>query len=120
MYLLQHVPYKGFRAQSYSYYRALPGEDSVARQLPYVFDVKTKERKRLNIGPYDDLISGNWLWYGDSSKKLHMIIRERGYGSATLLKADAETGEVDTVFSEVSDTYVDPGKSESEYFPETD
>lgn len=120
MYLLQHVPDKGFRAQSYSYYRALPGEDSVAQQVPYVFDIKTKERKQLNIGPYDDLISGNWRWYGDSSKNLHMIIRERGYGSATLLKANAETGEVDTVFTEVSDTYVDPGKSESEYFPKTD
>ncbi|MDZ7694028.1 MAG: prolyl oligopeptidase family serine peptidase [Balneolaceae bacterium] len=120
MYLLQHVPDQGFRAQSYSYYRALPGEDSVARQIPYLFDLETKEQTRLQIGPYDDLISGNWNWYGDGSDKLHMLIRERGYGSATLLEANPETGVVDTVFREVSDTYVDPGKSESEYLPESD
>jgi len=120
MYLLQNVPEEGFRAQSYSYYRALPGEDSVARQIPYVFDIETKEKTRLKIGPYDDLVAGNWSWYGEGSDKLHMVIRERGYGSATLLKADPVTGAVDTVFREVSDTYVDPNKSGSEYLPETD
>lgn len=120
MYLLQNVPEEGFRAQSYSYYRALPGEDSVAKQIPYVFDIETKEKKRLKIDPYDDLMAGNWNWYGESSDKLHMVIRERGYGSATLLEADPVSGAVDTVFLEASDTYVDPNKSESEYLPETD
>lgn len=119
MYLLQYVPEDNFRARSVSYYRPLPGEDSVAKQIPYVFDVEDQTRTRIQVGPYDDLITGNWDWYG-SSDTLHMIIRERGYGSAALLRADAETGAVDTVFHEVSDTYVDPGKSYSQYLPETD
>lgn len=120
MYLLQYVPENGFRAQSYSYYRALPGDDSVATQTPYVFDVQTKEKTRLSVGPYDNLVAGGWNWYGDSNQTLHMLIRERGYGSATLLRGNAETGAVDTVFREVSDTYVDPNKSASEYLPESD
>lgn len=120
MYLLQNVPENSFRAQVFSYYRALPGEDSVAKQVPYVFDIESKTRTRIQAGPYDDLISGSWHWFGDGSETLYMIMRERGYGSATLLRADAKTGAVDTVFTEVSDTYVDPGKSESEYLPETD
>lgn len=120
MYLLQYVPDNGFRAQSYSYYRALPGDDSVATQTPYIFDVQTKQKTRLNVGPYDDLVAGGWNWYGDSNETLHMLIRERGYGSATLLRGHAKTGVVDTVFREISDTYVDPGKSASEYLPETD
>lgn len=120
MYLLRYVPDESFRAQSVSYYRALPGEDSVAKQIPYVFDIENKSRTRIEAGPYDDLIAGSWNWYGDSNDTLHMLIRERGYGSATLLRANAESGAVDTVFREVSDTYVDPGKSESEYLPDTD
>lgn len=120
MYLLQNVPEEGFRAKSYSYYRALPGDDSVAKQIPWVFDIKSKTQTRLQAGPYDDLVAGNWQWYGEGSDKLHMLIRERGYGSATLLEANPKTGTVDTVFRELSDTYVDPNKSESEYLPETD
>jgi dipeptidyl aminopeptidase/acylaminoacyl peptidase len=120
MYLLQYVPDESFRARSFSYYRALPGEDSVAKQVPYVFNIEDKSRTRIQAGPYDDLIAGNWNWYGDGSDTLHMIKRERGYGSATLLRADAGTGAVDTVFHEVSDTYVDPGKSEAEYLSDTD
>jgi dipeptidyl aminopeptidase/acylaminoacyl peptidase len=120
MYLLRHVPDNSFRASSVSYYRALPGEDSVAKQTPYVFDIESKSKTRIQAGPYDDLEAGGWNFYGEGSETLHMIKRERGYGSATLLRADAETGAVDTVFSEVSDTYVDPNKSESEYLPETD
>ncbi|GAA5520397.1 prolyl oligopeptidase family serine peptidase [Aliifodinibius salicampi] len=120
MYLLRFVPDESFRAQSVSYYRALPGEDSVAKQIPYVFDIVNKSRTRIKAGPYDDLIAGSWNWHGDSNDTLYMLIRERGYGSATLLRANAESGAVDTVFREVSDTYVDPGKSESEYLPDTD
>ncbi len=120
MYLLQHVPDNSFRAQSISYYRPLPGEDSVAKQTPYVFDIESKTKTRIQAGPYDDLTAGGWDFYGEDSQTLHMIKRERGFGSATLLRADAESGAVDTVFSEVSDTYVDPGKSEAEYLPETD
>lgn len=120
MYLLQNVPEDGFRAKSFSYYRALPGEDSVAKQVPYIFDIDEKTKTRIQAGPYDDIIAGNWSWYGEGSEKLHLILRERGYGSATLLEADAETGKVDTVFSEVSDTYVDPNKAGVEYLPETD
>ncbi|MDR8392959.1 prolyl oligopeptidase family serine peptidase [Aliifodinibius sp. S!AR15-10] len=119
MYLLQNVPEKGFRAKSYSYYRALPGEDSVARQIPYVFDIESKTRTRLKAGPYDDLVAGSWNWFGEGSSTLYMLMRERGYGSATLLQAHAETGTVDTVFSEVSETYVDPNKSELEILPKT-
>ncbi|MFH5833031.1 DPP IV N-terminal domain-containing protein [Halalkalibaculum sp. DA384] len=120
MYLLQNVPGEGFRARSYSYYRALPGEDSVATQVPFVFDVKTRAQKRLQVGPYDDIIAGQWRWYGEGSNKLHMLIHERGYGSATLLEANPETGKVDTVFREVSDTYVDPNKIHLEILPETE
>lgn len=119
MYLLQYVPDDDFRARSVSYYRPLPGEDSVAKQIPYIFDIENRTRTRIQAGPYDDLIAGNWEWYGGSNDTLHMIKRERGYGSATLLRADATTGAVDTVFHEVSDTYVDPGKSYIEYLPET-
>ncbi len=120
MYLLQHVPDDDFRARSISYYRALPGEDSVAKQEPYVFDIENKSNTRIKAGPYDDLIAGNWNWYDEGSDRLHLIIWERGFGSATLLRADAQTGNVDTVFTEISDTYVDRGKSESIYLPETD
>lgn len=120
MYLLQHVPEDDFRARSISYYRALPGEDSVATQVPYVFDIENKSRTRIKAGPYDDLVAGNWNFYGEGSDTLHMIIWERGFGSATLLRANAATGDVDTVFTEVSDTYVDRGKSESIYLPDSD
>lgn len=120
LYLLQSVPEKGFRPKSFSYYRALTGEDSVATLEPYIFDIVKQTKTRIDIPAYDDLIGGNWDWYGDGSNKLYTILRERGYGSATLLEADAATGKVRTVFKETSKTYVDPGKSESEYLPETD
>lgn len=119
MYLLQNVPDSSFRAQVVSYYRALPGEDSVAQITPYVFDVQTKQQTAIQTGPYDQLGNGGWSWYGSGSGKLYAVHRERGYGSATLLEADASTGAVDTVFHERSETYVDPLNNEYEFLPET-
>jgi len=120
MYLLQNVPDNGFRAVSHSYYRALPGEKDVAKLKPYVFNVDKKNQTALQIAPYDNIVGSGWNWYGEGSDKLYTVLRERGYGSATLLEADAETGEVRTVFKEISDTYVDPGKSHTEYLVDTD
>lgn len=120
MYLLQHVPDGEFRAQPVSYYRALPGEGRVAKVMPYVFDVESRTQIQLQIPVYDDLVGGYWQWYGEDSSTLHMLNRERGYGSAALLRADAESGRVDTVFVEASKTFVDPNKSQFEYLEETD
>src|SRR5699024_11025049 len=42
LYLLKNVPEEGFRSQVFSYYRALPGEDSLAKAKPYIFDIESK------------------------------------------------------------------------------
>lgn len=119
MYLLQNAPQKGFRSKVFSYYRALPGEVNVAKIQPFVFDVESKNKTPLDVQPYNQISNGSWMWYGDGSSTLYGIMRERGYGSVTLLKADAATGKVDTVFHRSSDTYIDPLNSGFEFLPKT-
>ena len=120
MYLLQNAPDGGFRSKVYSYYRALPGDVNVAKIKPFVFDVESKEQTPVDVQPYNQVSNGSWMWYGDDSSKLYGIMRERGYGSVTLLETDAATGKVDTVFHRTSDTYIDPLNSGFEFLPKTD
>jgi len=120
MYLLQNVPDSGMRSRVISYYRALPGEEDVAKLKPYVFNIQTHRKIPLHIPEYDNVTNyGNWIWYGNGSHKLYHIYRPRGYKSATLLEANANTGVIHQVFKETSKTYVDPLNSGYRFLPET-
>lgn len=111
LYLLKNVPEEGFRSQVFSYYRALPGEDSLAKVSYNIFDIKSKGQTSVQIKPYDELPFGKMCQtHAVGKSDLYFICRERGYGSVTLLKINTETGEADSLFHQTSDTYIDPLK----------
>jgi len=109
-----------FRSEVYAYYRALPGDTSTARLCPYVFDVKNKTQTSLDIDPFYSITNGgNWRWIGHSSDDLYFIYRTRGYKSLALFRADAQNGEVQELFKESRDTYVDPLNFDVQFLSET-
>ncbi|HKJ30474.1 MAG TPA: DPP IV N-terminal domain-containing protein [Balneolales bacterium] len=118
MYLLQNVPDSSERAEVYSYYRALPGNKNVAKLIPYVFNIQTHRETRIQVPAYNNVTNyGNWMWFGNGSQKLYFIYRPRGYKSATLLEANANTGNVHQVFKETSSTYVNPLNAGFRFLP---
>ncbi|HYW34541.1 MAG TPA: DPP IV N-terminal domain-containing protein, partial [Balneolaceae bacterium] len=116
MYLLQNVPKKGLRSRVFSYYRALPGDDSVATIHPFVFNVQSERKTPIQIKPYAQLTQGRWIWSGSN---LYSIQRNRGYKSIALLKANTKTGKVDTLFHRSSKTYIDPLNFQFKFLPKT-
>src|SRR5699024_11642398 len=116
LYLLKNVPEEGFRSQVFSYYRALPGEDSLAKAKPYIFDIESKSKIPIQVKPYDELPFGKLCKPNAvGQSELYFICRERGYGSVSLLEINTETGQADTLFRQTSDTYIDPLKSDFKF-----
>ena len=119
LYLLKNIPQDGFRSQVFSYYRALPGEDSVAKIEPYIFNIEDQTKIPVQLDPFDAIFGGMCKSQQVEKADLYFICRERGYGSVSLLDVDTGTGKVDTVFHQTSRTYIDPLKSDYKFLPKT-
>jgi dipeptidyl aminopeptidase/acylaminoacyl peptidase len=116
MYLLQNVRKNSFRSEVWSYYRALPGQDSVAKIQPYVFHIKGNQKTAIHIPAYDQITQSRWVWSGTN---LYGILRNRGYSSVALVRANTQSGKVDTLFYQTSDTYIDPLNNDYKFLPKT-
>ncbi len=118
LYLLQNVPDSGLRSKVFSYYRALAGDKNVAELDPYVFNIATGKKIRIDIPAYNNITNyDNWQWIGNDSRHLYFIYRPRGYKSVSLFEADANTGKVHNLFREASNTYVDPLNFQYRFLP---
>jgi dipeptidyl-peptidase-4 len=110
MYLYQSTPESGYRAQVWSYYRALPGETATAMFQYFIFDIQSKKQIPIDIKPLSSM--ENWdfpTWFKDS-RRLHFFHYTRGYKKIILFEIDAETGKSHQVIEESSKTYVDVDK----------
>jgi len=109
LYLYQSTPEKGYRAQVWSYERALPGETELTRLEFIIFDIKQRKQIPIDLKPLDTVVAwGSPRWFKDS-QRLYFSFYERGYNTLTVVEIDAETGSTRTVLVEKSKTMVDTG-----------
>lgn len=107
MYLYQSTPESGYRAQVWSYYRALPGETAATMFEYFIFDIQSKKQIPIDIKPLSSMESWDFpTWFKDS-RRLHFFYYTRGYKKIILLEIDAETGKCRQVIEESFKTYVD-------------
>lgn len=110
LYLYQSQPKSGYRAQVWSYYRALPGEAEGVMSEFFVFDIKSKTRVPIDLEPLHNTVAwGIPTWFKDS-KRLHFLYHTRGYKTAIQLEIDGETGKTRRVVEESAKTYMDTDK----------
>jgi len=109
LYLYRSKPQKGYRAEVYSYERALPGETDLTMIEYVLFDVEQKDLKTIDIKPYPAFLGSGIPQWSKDSKRLYMTYWHRGYQKADLLEIQAATGKTHIILTETSKTNVDMG-----------
>jgi dipeptidyl-peptidase 4 len=105
MYLLDWSKDEKFRPELLSYYRGSPGDSTVVKYIPVIFDLEKKTEKKLPELTSPHFIGINLRWSEDS-KKLSGFHILRGYKEYHLLEIDAESLETRKILSESSPTNV--------------
>jgi dipeptidyl-peptidase 4 len=105
MYLLDWSKDEKFRPELLSYYRGSPGDTTVVKYIPVIFDLEKKTEKKLPELTSPHFIGINLRW-SDDSKKLSGFHILRGYKEYHLLEIDAENFETRKILSETSPTHV--------------
>jgi len=105
MYLLDWSKDEKFRPELLSYYRGSPGDSTVVKYIPVIFDLEKKTEKKLPELTSPHFIGINLRWSEDS-KNLSGFHILRGYKEFHLLEIDAESLETRKIISESSPTHV--------------
>jgi dipeptidyl aminopeptidase/acylaminoacyl peptidase len=105
------VPPDRLRPVSFSYAYPLPGE-YLSKAEPLIFEVDTGKRTAVQCDPIDIFFLGGpgFQWARDS-KRFRITFFERAYRAVEYREVDAATGVVRVLYSERSDTFIDPAKS---------
>lgn len=106
LYLYQSLPDSGFRAKVWSYERALPGENPITTEY-YIFDVEQKTKVKVDLDPFADFTSSIYPTWFENNKELFFARFQRGYKAIDLFKVNAETGSVNTILTDTSETMVE-------------
>ncbi|MDP2039651.1 MAG: DPP IV N-terminal domain-containing protein [Algoriphagus sp.] len=105
MYLLDWSKDEKFRPELLSYYRGSPGDSTVVKYIPVIFDLEKKTEKKLPELTSPHFIGINLRW-SDDSKMLSGFHIQRGYKEYHLIELDAQKGEIRKIVSESSPTHV--------------
>jgi dipeptidyl aminopeptidase/acylaminoacyl peptidase len=105
MYLLDWSKDEKFRPELLSYYRGSPGDSTVVKYIPVIFDLEKKTEKKLPELTSPHFIGINLRW-SDDSKNLSGFHIKRGYKEYHLIELDASSGEMRKIISESSPTHV--------------
>jgi dipeptidyl aminopeptidase/acylaminoacyl peptidase len=106
LYLYQSLPDSGYRAKVWSYERALPGEDAITSEY-YIFDINKKTGIKVDLPPFADFTSSIYPTWSKDNESIYFARFQRGYQAIDLLKADANSGEVETLLTDQSQTMVE-------------
>lgn len=109
LYLFQSSPEEGYRANVYSYERALPGDHELTMIEYVLFDVLNKKQIPVYMPPYESFLSHGLPEWSKDGKRLFLQRMHRGYQLFELFEVDAGSGNIRTLFREESKTNVDPG-----------
>jgi len=107
LYLYRALPEKGQRAEVLAYERPIAG-DSIVPTVEYIIiDTEKKSYSKLDITPKATFLAYGFVWAKDG-KKAYQASFNRGYQSVDIYELSAEDAMIRKVFSEKSETYVDP------------
>jgi len=109
LYMLKSAPENSMRAQAWYYERALPGDSILPTMEYFVFDIEAKSKIRFDLPKFPAFL--NW-WppeWAENSEKIFYSQYQRGYSSLDFLEIDPETGKVNLLINEFSNTNVDMG-----------
>lgn len=104
MYLLDFSQDDKFRPDLYGYYRASPGDTTVAQLIPVIFDVENKTEVLLTSLKRPHFMATNLRWQ-KGSKALRGMYFERGFKKVHFLEVDLE-GNFRYLYSDAEDTFV--------------
>jgi dipeptidyl aminopeptidase/acylaminoacyl peptidase len=94
---------------------ALSGDKHIAQYRMVVIDVATAKETAANYPALDDSVlwlcpfSGNRAWWAGDSKRAYFVDVTRGQKTARLMAFNIQTGAVECLFEESSDTYLELG-----------
>jgi dipeptidyl-peptidase 4 len=88
-----------------SYYRGSPGDSTVVKYIPVVFDLDNKSEKTFPELTSPHFIGINLNWSKDSQSLSGFFIH-RGYKTYDLIELNSETGKIRTIYSESADTHI--------------
>ena len=107
LYMLKTTAEEGFRAEVYSYDRAIAGDPKLTVVSYTVFDAETGKEIKSDLAENATFLEYGFQWKSDT--KAYTLRYERGYQKRELIELDVTTGKTRVVISENSETYVDPG-----------
>ncbi len=107
LYMYKSLPEKGWRSEIYSYYRPLAGDSLVTTVEYYVANLEISKVVKLDLHPIPTFANYGTEWSKDN-KLVYNIFYERGWQKGSFTKTNAVTGKTKVIYSETSNTYVDP------------
>ena len=113
MYLLDYSVDSLYKPKLLSYYRGSPGDTTLIKLTPVIYDLQTKKQVPTQLGPRGYVMNYS-MWWMEQSPKMIIVDRERGYQKLTYLLLDLETGKTEELFSETSNTNKKGGKSKGD------
>jgi len=115
LYLFKSTPEEGYRADVYSYERALPGDQELAMIEYVLFDVSNKKQIPVYLPPYEAFLSQGLPEWSKDGKRLFLQRMHRGYQKFELIEIEPNSGNIRTILREESKTNVDPGMLEIKF-----
>ncbi len=112
MFMLDFSQDERFRPELLSYYRGSPGDTTVVMIIPVIFDVESRKEIVLEklARPHFMPVNLGWDKQKDSQQAgsaLYGFSYQRGYKQLDYIRADAEDGSIKSLFTDVSDTFVE-------------
>jgi dipeptidyl aminopeptidase/acylaminoacyl peptidase len=110
MYLLDFTEEEKFRPKLLSYYRGSPGDTTIVKYIPVLFDVASKSEQRIQLPPAPHFMGFDLNWEKDS-KSLSGTYTHRGYKKLEVISVDADSGKVNSIWADSSQTSLESNGS---------
>lgn len=106
MYLLDFSKEEKFRPNLLSYYRGSPGDTTLVKKIPVIFDLDAKKETKLLSLTTPHFMPLDLVW-DKNSVTLMGTYFHRGYKQFDILDIEANTGKIRTVYSEKEQTHIE-------------
>ncbi len=106
MYLLDYSIDTLYRPKLLSYFRASPGDTTIVKMTPKLYNVELKKESPIQLSPRTH-INQYTTWILEETQELLVCDQKRGFQKIDFLKFDLNTGEEEHLFSETSTTNID-------------
>jgi dipeptidyl aminopeptidase/acylaminoacyl peptidase len=106
MYLLDWSIDSLYKPKLLSYYRGSPGDTTMVKITPVVYNLKDKKEVKTNLPTQTHINSVSTSWMKSSGQMLASY-SERGYLKEYVKLLDVDKGTEDTLIEEISDTGID-------------